>query len=76
MYKGETFPTTMHMIQNACNLRYKDAYTSCYKCDAKCNKCTKERYTYDTKELPHPTQEIKHTLSVCILDKQPTKGSI
>jgi hypothetical protein len=41
------------MIQNACNLRYKDAYTSCYICHAKCKKCTKESYTYATKELPH-----------------------
>jgi hypothetical protein len=40
------------MIQNACNLRYKDAYTSCYICHAKCKKCTKESYTYATKELP------------------------
>jgi hypothetical protein len=41
------------MIQNACNLRYKHAYTSCYICHAKCKKCTKESYTYATKELPH-----------------------
>jgi hypothetical protein len=41
------------MIQNACNLRYKDAYTSCYKYHAKCKKCTKESYAYATKELPH-----------------------
>jgi hypothetical protein len=41
------------MIQNACNLRYKDAYTSCYICHAKFKKCTKESYTYATKELPH-----------------------
>jgi hypothetical protein len=41
------------MIQNACNLRDKDAYTSCYICHAKCKKCTKESYTYATKELPH-----------------------
>jgi hypothetical protein len=41
------------MIQNACNLRYKDAYTSCYICHAKCKKCTKKIYTYATKELPH-----------------------
>jgi hypothetical protein len=43
----------MHMIQNACNLRFKDAYTSCYICYAKCKKCKKESYTYATKELPH-----------------------
>jgi hypothetical protein len=43
----------MHMIQISCNLRYKDAYTSCYTFHAKCKKCTKERYTYATKELPH-----------------------
>jgi hypothetical protein len=43
----------MHMIQNACNLRYKDAYTSYYICHAKCKKCIKESYTYATKELPH-----------------------
>jgi hypothetical protein len=41
----------MHMIQNAHKLRYKDAYTSCYICHAKCKKCTKESYTYATKEL-------------------------
>jgi hypothetical protein len=41
------------MIQNACNLRYKDAYTSCYICHAKCKKSTKESCTYATKELPH-----------------------
>jgi hypothetical protein len=41
------------MIQNACNLRYKDAYTSCYICHAKCKKYTKESYTYASKELPH-----------------------
>jgi hypothetical protein len=41
------------MIQNACNLRDKYAYTSCYICHAKCKKCTKESYTYATKELPH-----------------------
>jgi hypothetical protein len=36
---------------NSCNLRYKDAYTSCYKCHAKCKRCTKKSYTYATKEL-------------------------
>jgi hypothetical protein len=41
------------MIQNACNLRYKDAYTSCYICHAKCKKCKKGSYTYATKELPY-----------------------
>jgi hypothetical protein len=41
------------MIQNACNLRYKDAYTSYYICHAKCKKYIKESYTYATKELPH-----------------------
>jgi hypothetical protein len=41
------------MIQNACNLRYKDASTSCNICHAKCKKCTKKSYTYSTKELPH-----------------------
>jgi hypothetical protein len=50
-----SFSYPMHMIQNACNLRYKDAYTSCYICHAKCKKCTKESYTYVTKELPHKT---------------------
>jgi hypothetical protein len=49
------------MIQNACNLRYKDAYTSCYICHAKCKKCTKESYTYATKELPH-TKLTNHRL--------------
>jgi hypothetical protein len=43
----------MHMIQNACNLRYKDSYTSCYICHAKCKTCTRESYTYASKELPH-----------------------
>jgi hypothetical protein len=53
------------MIQNACNLRYKDAYTSCYLCHAKCKKCKKESYTYATKELHHqlrkPTTHTKLT---------------
>jgi hypothetical protein len=48
-----SFSYQMHMIQNACNLRYKDANTSCYICHAKCKKCSKESYTYATKELPH-----------------------
>jgi hypothetical protein len=48
-----TFSYTMHMIRNACNLRYKDAYISYYICHAQCKKCTKESYTYATKELPH-----------------------
>jgi hypothetical protein len=48
-----SFSYKNHMIQNACNLRYKDAYTSCYICHAKCKKCTKESYTYSTKDLPH-----------------------
>jgi hypothetical protein len=48
-----SFSYKMHMIQNVCNLRYKDAYTSCNICHAECNKCTKESYTYATKELPH-----------------------
>jgi hypothetical protein len=48
-----SFSYKMHMIQNACNLRYKDAYTSCYICHAKFKKCKKESYTYATKELPH-----------------------
>jgi hypothetical protein len=39
---GRSFSYKMHMIQNACNLRYKDAYTTCYICHAKCKKCTKE----------------------------------
>jgi hypothetical protein len=43
----------MHMIKNAYNLRYKDAYMSYYICHAKCKTCTKESYTYATKELPH-----------------------
>jgi hypothetical protein len=43
----------MHMIQNACNLRYNGAYTSCYICPAKYKKYTRENYTYATKELPH-----------------------
>jgi hypothetical protein len=57
MYIGEAFPKTMHMIQNACNLRYKDAYTSCYICHAKCKKCIKESYTYATKGAP--THQLK-----------------
>jgi hypothetical protein len=48
-----SFSYPMHTIQNACNLGYKDAYTSCFICHAKCKKCTKESYTYATKELPH-----------------------
>jgi hypothetical protein len=33
--------------------KIQDAYTSCYISQAKCKKCTKESYTYATKELPH-----------------------
>jgi hypothetical protein len=51
----------MHLIRNACNLRYKDAYTSCYICHAKCKKCTNESYIYTTKSSHTPTHEIKHT---------------
>jgi hypothetical protein len=51
----------MHMIQNACNLRYKDVYTSCYICHAKCKKCSKESYKYATKELPY-TKLTNHRL--------------
>jgi hypothetical protein len=59
-----SFSYPMHMIQNACNLRDKDAYTSYSTCHAKCKKCTKESYAYATKRAPtHPTQEIKHTPS-------------
>jgi hypothetical protein len=49
------------MIQKAYSLRYKDAYTSCYTCNAKCKKCTKESYTYATRELPH-TKLTNHQL--------------
>jgi hypothetical protein len=41
------------MIRNACNLIYKDAYTSIYKMQCKCKLAHKESYTYATKELPH-----------------------
>jgi hypothetical protein len=59
-----SFSYPMHMIQNACNLRYKDAYTSCYICHDKCKRWTKKSCTYATKRAPpHPTQEIKHTPS-------------
>jgi hypothetical protein len=53
----EAFSYKMHMIQNACNLRYKDAYTSYYICHAKCKKCTKKSYTYATKGAP--THQLK-----------------
>jgi hypothetical protein len=56
-----SFSYKMHMIQNACELRYKDAYTSCYICHAKCKKCIKKSYTYTTKELPH-TKLTNHRL--------------
>jgi hypothetical protein len=56
-----SFSYPIHMIQNACNLRYKNAYTSCYICHAKCKKCTIESYTYATKELPH-TKLTNHRL--------------
>jgi hypothetical protein len=48
-----SFSYPMHMIQNACNLRYKDAYTSCYTCHAKMQEMHKGNYTYAIKELPH-----------------------
>jgi hypothetical protein len=53
----------MHMIQNACNLRYKDAYTSCCTCHAKCKKCIKETIHMLQRSSHTPTQEIKHTPS-------------
>jgi hypothetical protein len=56
-----SFSKPMHMIQNACNPRYKDAYTSCYICHAKCKKCIKESYTYATKELPHTQPKKSNT---------------
>jgi hypothetical protein len=43
----------MHMIQNTYNLRYKDAYTSCYICHVKCKKCSKETI--------HMLQRSSHT---------------
>jgi hypothetical protein len=49
------------MIQDACNLRYMDAYTSCYICHAKCKKCKKESYKCATKELPQ-TRLTNHLL--------------
>jgi hypothetical protein len=45
------------------NLTYKDAYTSWYKIPCECKHTQKWSYTYATKDLPHPIQEIKHTLS-------------
>jgi hypothetical protein len=56
-----SFSSPMHMVQNAYNLRYKDAYTSCYICHAKCKKCTKESYKYATKELPHTQLKKSNT---------------
>jgi hypothetical protein len=44
------------MIQNACNLRYEDAYKSriCHV------KCTKEIYIYATKELPNTNSRMRN----------------
>jgi hypothetical protein len=39
-----SFSWPMHMIQNACNLRYKDAYTSCYICHAKSKNAQRKLY--------------------------------
>jgi hypothetical protein len=47
----------MHMIQNACNLRYKDAYKSCYICQDKCKKCTKGKLYICYKGAP--THQLK-----------------
>jgi hypothetical protein len=73
-----SFSYPMHVIQKACNLRYKDAYTSCYICNTKCNKCTKESYTYATKELQHqlrkPTTHTKITKDR-LLEGRQKKGS-
>jgi hypothetical protein len=53
------------MIEDACNLRYKNAYTSCYICHAKCKKYKKQSYTYAANELHHqlrkPTTNKGHT---------------
>jgi hypothetical protein len=48
-----SFSYKMHIIQNACNLRYKDAYTSCYICHATCKKCTRKAI--------HMLQRSSHT---------------
>jgi hypothetical protein len=56
-----SFSYKIHIIQNACNLRYKDAYTSCYKCHAKCKKYIKGSYTYATKELSHTLLKKSNT---------------
>jgi hypothetical protein len=56
-----SFSYPMHMIQNACNLRFKDAYTSCYICYAKCRECTKESYTYMLQRSSH-TKLTNHRL--------------
>jgi hypothetical protein len=59
---GEAFPIKMHMIQNACNLRYKDAYTSCYICHAKMLEMQKWKlYIYVTKELPQTQLKKSNT---------------
>jgi hypothetical protein len=60
VYK-RSFSYPMHMIQSACNLRYKDVYTSCYICHAKCKNCTLESYKYVTKELPHTQLKKSNT---------------
>jgi hypothetical protein len=55
-----SFSYPMHMIQNACNLRYKEAYTSCYICHAKCKKCTKE--TIHMLQMSSHTKLTNHRL--------------
>jgi hypothetical protein len=59
-----SFSYPMHMIPNACNLRYKDAYTSCYICHAKCKKCTKETMHMLQKEIPHTQLKKSNTHQV------------
>jgi hypothetical protein len=50
---GRSFSYPMHMIQNAYNLRYKDAYTSCYICHAKCKNAQRKAI--------HMLQRSSHT---------------
>jgi hypothetical protein len=46
----------MHIIQNACNLRYKDAYTLLHM-PCQMQEMHQGNNTYATKELPHKTHK-------------------
>jgi hypothetical protein len=63
MYIGEAFPTTMHMIQKCMQPKIQRCLYIMLHMPCKMQEMNKGKLSYVTKELPHTTQEIKHTPS-------------